>query len=622
MSKHNVKDVEFVTCPYCQEGPENQFKMLHWKHLKIVHSKTLDDVLMEFPDIPTMTLAAVNKTKFAKCCNPNCPTPDEEFEVNINVANSNARCSVCKKNGYVSEMTKNTHKKQIETLQKKYGKSNPSNIDSVVKKRNETVKNKRKEKEYFKKIVTKRTETMVNKYGDDWAKKNNELSRKAMKDKYGVEFALQVNEFKNKSKETYFNKTGYEYPGENPEVKEKIKKINLERHGFHNVMMNKLISKKVSEKIKKSWENDEIRNKRLKSFRDEFMKRFDKYLKFLEIELIDPEFIGAHYKHNWRCKKGHTFKQIWNAIQQGYTCPLCNPRKFKKSKAESEVADFIKGLNFNIICNNRSIIFPYELDIVIEDEKIAIEYHGVFYHTENVISNTRKNIDPKKYHLMKYEMCKEQGYSLIQIFEDEWIFKKRIVQERLKQILNVHNRQRIHARKCIIKEIDSKVKNKFLKKFHIQGRDASVIKIGAFFEDTLISVMTFSKGNISKGSKYVKNVWELNRFCSNYNFHIPGIASKLLKYFKRNYEWKEIFSYADLRWSNGNLYYKLGFDLISITSPNYWYLAKDSIERIHRFSLRKRPNEPKDITEMVLRTKEGYRRIWDCGNLKFRMINN
>jgi len=131
--------------------------------------------------------------------------------------------------------------------------------------------------------------------------------------------------------------------------------------------------------------------------------------------------------------------------------------------------------------------------------------------------------------------------------------------------------------------------------------------------------MTFSKGNISKGFKTFEGLWELNRFCSNPKYHIPGIASKLLKYFQRNYEWKEIFSYADKRWSNGNLYTKLGFEYVSDTKPNYWYI-KD-IKRIHRFNLRKTENDPKDISEKLLRLNEGYNVIWDCGNLKYSLKN-
>jgi len=154
----------------------------------------------------------------------------------------------------------------------------------------------------------------------------------------------------------------------------------------------------------------------------------------------------------------------------------------------------------------------------------------------------------------------------------------------------------------------------------MQGSDSSTIKLGAFYNNELVSVMTFAYGNPSKGSRKEEGVWELNRFCSNYDYHIPGIASKILTYFKRNYSWKKLFSYADLRWSDGNLYYKLGFQFEKQTRPNYWYVKGS--KRIHRYNLRKRPDEPKDISESKLRCALGYIIIWDCGSLKFVLKNS
>lgn len=90
--------------------------------------------------------------------------------------------------------------------------------------------------------------------------------------------------------------------------------------------------------------------------------------------------------------------------------------------------------------------------------------------------------------------------------------------------------------------------------------------------------MTFSD-NIVKGSK---NFWELSRFCIKSDYHISGIISKLFVYFKSNYIWKEICSYADLRWSEGNVYHKLGFSLECCEKPNFWYIKHQ--RRIHKHS--------------------------------------
>jgi hypothetical protein len=61
------------------------------------------------------------------------------------------------------------------------------------------------------------------------------------------------------------------------------------------------------------------------------------------------------------------------------------------------------------------------------------------------------------------------------------------------------------------------------------------------------------------------------RFCNKLNTSIIGGESKLLNYFIKKYEPSEILTYVDRSWSKGNLYSKLGFDLIGKTKPNYTY---------------------------------------------------
>lgn len=59
------------------------------------------------------------------------------------------------------------------------------------------------------------------------------------------------------------------------------------------------------------------------------------------------------------------------------------------------------------------MIHPYELDIYLPDEEIAIEYCGLFWHCELK--------QPKKsYHSTKLQKCNEKGIRLITVFENEW----------------------------------------------------------------------------------------------------------------------------------------------------------------------------------------------------------
>ena len=155
------------------------------------------------------------------------------------------------------------------------------------------------------------------------------------------------------------------------------------------------------------------------------------------------------------------------------------------------------------------------------------------------------------------------------------------------------------------------------------------LKLGAFYKGRLIAVMTFAVPSISKGQKCVKgNIWELSRFCTS--TRITGITGKILEHFKRNYKWSNIFSYADLRWSDGNVYNKVGFEYTGNSAPNYWYVYKKNMyekKRYHRFNFRKdvlnkklEVFDPKK-TEYENMLINGWDRIWDCGDMKFEMKN-
>lgn len=131
--------------------------------------------------------------------------------------------------------------------------------------------------------------------------------------------------------------------------------------------------------------------------------------------------------------------------------------------------------------------------------------------------------------------------------------------------------------------------------------------------------MTF--GNLRKnlGQKAKEGNFELLRFCNKLNTTVIGGASKLFKYFIKNYNPYYVISYADRRWSSGNLYYKLGFEFVHNTQPNYFYTKGNS--RLNRFGFRKSELVKQGFdplkTEHEIMKERGYNRIYDCGAMKF-----
>ena len=175
--------------------------------------------------------------------------------------------------------------------------------------------------------------------------------------------------------------------------------------------------------------------------------------------------------------------------------------------------------------------------------------------------------------------------------------------------------QKIFARKCEIKEINYLDSSSFLEYNHMQGNCNSSVKIGLYHNNELVSVMTFRK--------HRKYEWEIARFANKINTNVVGGASKLLRYFERKYSPKSLLSYANRRWSQGNLYETLGFQFIENTPPNYFYFKPNENILYPRemFQKHKLANKLELFDETLSEVKNmfmnGYRIIYDSGNKKY-----
>ena len=292
------------------------------------------------------------------------------------------------------------------------------------------------------------------------------------------------------------------------------------------------------------------------------------------------------------------------------------------SKGETEIKEFIEGLGFETYKGkNRKLLEGKEIDLIIPSVKIAIEYNGLYYHTENMGKNS-------VYHLNKTLACDQLGYKLIHIFEDEWVVNKELVKSKLKHILSVSDGIKIGARKVVVNKISKEDKSYFLDVSHIQGNDKSDIFYGAYYNEILVGVMTFnSQRNMTKN---IEGEYELSRFSTRQGYVISGLASKILKQFINDYSPSSIISFADRRWTtdgNNNMYTKLGFELTSILKPTYFYYSSkmNRYKRYHKFSFGKNSLKKKYVgidlnkSESELTKELGYSKVWDCGLFKYKL---
>ena len=289
------------------------------------------------------------------------------------------------------------------------------------------------------------------------------------------------------------------------------------------------------------------------------------------------------------------------------------------SYEEKSVLKYIKEYETNVLENVR--IYENstkELDIYIPDKNLAVEYNGSRWHSfgTSFPNNFHLESNSRNNHFEKYKKCNEMSINLLQINSYEWNNKNK--NSIWRSIINnkLGYSKKIYARKCEIVELDNKTKNDFLNINHLQGMDNSKIKLGLKYEGSIVSVMTFAKPRFNKNYQ-----WELVRFCNLLNYSVVGGATKLLNYFLKNYNPKNLISYADLRYSNGDLYKKLGFSFKSYTPPSYVYIKNDNI--LSRFSCQKNKlsklleNFDESKTESQNMVDNGYRKMWDCGTMLF-----
>ncbi len=471
-------------------------------------------------------------------------------------------------------------------------------------------------------------------------------------------------------KQRYKEKTGYDNPSQNPDIKKKKEETTLKNYGVSNILKSKevkengmiekfgvanpgsskeLIDRAIATKIEKYGnknnfekikitnqirygvdtpiQNKDIREKAkitlLKRYGEKYNKAFvnhntrtlldfKNYLKNKGMMLLDDYadnelFTNIIYPISIRCHCGDSFELHSN--RHLFLTNGCYKHYISSiSKSENEVKEFIQSLGFET--QKYVMENKKHIDILVKSKNIGFEYDGLYWHSQQELAERGFGYS---YHLDKTNQALKEGIILYHIFEDEWINKQEIVKNRIKSILGIVE-NKYFARNTIIKEIESKTKNDFLNLYHLQGENTSSINYGCFIDDKLLGVMTFSKPRISGENS--EEVWELSRFASN--GIVMGVASKFIKRFIKDYNPKSIISFSDKRWSTGNLYKKIGFSFAYSVPPSYWYLCNKP-ERFHKSNFKKESIKEKfnlydeNKTEYENMLENGWDRIWDCG---------
>jgi hypothetical protein len=464
--------------------------------------------------------------------------------------------------------------------------------------------------------------TFDEKYGGHPMATNKETLenyKSSMLEKYGVEYAPKMKDFSEKVKASKLERFG----DENYNNIDGMKTTMLEKYGVDNYRKTDEYKEKyVNTCIKKYGIEHASKSKQYKDSHKKLM--FEKFTSSERFKNFIPQFTFEEYQGvTKKFNQKYTFKcRRCNNVEDH---DLCDGKDVKCSKCDkimsgfqTEVVDYIKSIfpNEPIVTNNRVILSPFELDIYLPSKNIAIETNGLYWHTE-VSGGKNKN-----YHSNKTRMASAKGIRLIHIFENEWKLKKDITKSVISTMF-IKNKTVIYARKCEIREVKPSEKTKFLSENHLQGTDHATVKLGLYYDNELVSIMTFVKSRFDKTIE-----WEMSRFCTKLHTRVVGGSSKLFKHFIRTYNPKSVVSYSDRRYFSGETYLKLGFNFAANTPPNYHYTIDGYVDLQNRINWQKGKLSKKllsfdsTLSEWENMKINGFDRIWDCGHSKWIWRNN
>jgi hypothetical protein len=402
--------------------------------------------------------------------------------------------------------------------------------------------------------------------------------------------------------------------------KELRKKTTLEKWGVDNVSKNKLIREKTENTNLEKWgykstfSNSEVREKWKNTIREKY--GVDHYFKTDEFKLKTKRY----YLEKWGVEHQLNSEEVKERIKN--TCLLrygvstylntehsrSSVKKYNRSGYEDELVNWLISIGLNdedIVKSDRKLLKPLLLDIYLPNYNLAIEFNGLYWHSEIFKS--------KDYHLNKTIGCNKHGIHLIHIWEDDWKNRKEVIKSIISNKLS-KIKERIYARSCEIKRLNNSDCSVFLNKNHIQGYAKFSESYGLYKDNELVSVMSFG-WRATNG----KREYELIRFCNKLNTNVIGAASKLFNHFIKNNNIDKVISYADISMFDGSLYKTLNFKYTSRSSINYWWIV-DGIRR-HRFGYNKKKLVKMGYdplkTEVEIMHELGNFRIFGCGQDKW-----
>lgn len=313
-------------------------------------------------------------------------------------------------------------------------------------------------------------------------------------------------------------------------------------------------------------------------------------------------YAGSKAEVKITCPTHGSFWQIYANHRNGADCPACANQG--ASVAEGEIATFVESLGLQVRRGVRDVLHRMEIDILVPERNVAIEFNGLYWHGEKH--------RPKQYHVGKTEDCKVAGLRLIHVFEDEWTQNAEAVKTRLAHILGVAS-AKVGARSLKLETVAWSVAADFYDRYHLQGAGKPSSQSFALTQGGIVvACMSFAAARYGAKDAEIEMV--------RYSSAIPvvgGFSRLFAAFLKANPSVNSVVSYSDRRWSEGDVYAKCGFLHTGDSEPGYWWCkggdrySRQGFQK-HMLASKLKVFDP-ELSEVENMKANGFWRVYDCG---------
>jgi hypothetical protein len=236
-------------------------------------------------------------------------------------------------------------------------------------------------------------------------------------------------------------------------------------------------------------------------------------------------------------------------------------------------------------------------DIFLPASKTAIEYHGLYWHSELRSSNPKRDYE-------KYLQSVVDGVRLLQIYQDEWRDHPNLLLDL------IHKTEKAKRCKPVFSVLPklSKQGIHFLDTNHYLGSSGGCLVVEATLATQVVGIWVFKKVSATR-VEWVRACWD--RTYKAWNPHSSALLLAIPELQRQGFT--EIVSFSDNRLHTGDLYQQLGFHYSGEVKPGYYY-TNGYLRRSRQKFMVKAGND-----ERAKAAEQGWYRIWDSGKKRWVM---